>query len=181
MDTELTRLLHAWGGGDDDAFVALMPYLQDELRGMAARFLAGERKAHTLQPTALVNEVYVRLLEKPARFDDRAHFFGSMARAMRRILVDHARKTNAAKRGGNAKRVSLTELTPPAEDDLDVVALDDALARLAEVDPRRAHVVELRYFAGLGVEETAAVLGVGSATVKRDWSVARAWLFRELA
>jgi RNA polymerase sigma factor (TIGR02999 family) len=178
----VTTLLLAWGNGDEAAFQQLVPLVHRELSRLARRAMAGERPDHTLQPTALVNEVYVRLIEmKTVRWNDRAHFFALSARLMRRILVDIARSKRYQKRGGGAPTVCLDDVdvvSPQKGEDL--VALDEALERLAEIDPRRSHVVELRFFGGLGVEETAEVLGVSRHTVMRDWTLARTWLLREL-
>jgi RNA polymerase sigma-70 factor (ECF subfamily) len=157
----------------------------DELRRLAASALRHERSDHTLQPTALVHEAYLRLAEQPtARWKDRNHFMAVAARAMRRILVDHARKHGAVKRGSGAVKHSLDDHERVADftgDTVDLVALDDALARLANLDPRQARIVELRFFGGLSVEETAAIVGSSARTVKRDWQLARAWLKREIA
>jgi RNA polymerase sigma-70 factor, ECF subfamily len=157
----------------------------DELRRLAASALRHERSDHTLQPTALVHEAYLRLADEPtARWENRNHFVAVASRAMRRILVDHARKHKAVKRGSGAVRLSLDDLERAAAspgDAVDLVALDDALARLTTLDPRQARIVELRFFGGLSVEETAAIVGSSARTVKRDWQVARAWLKREMA
>ena len=156
----------------------------DELRKLAASALRHERSDHTLQPTALVHEAYLRLADEPtARWENRSHFMAVAARAMRRILVDHARKHKAVKRGSGAVRLSLDDLERAAtspSDAVDLVALDDALGRLANLDPRQARIVELRFFGGLSVEETAAVVDASARTVKRDWQLARAWLKREM-
>jgi RNA polymerase sigma factor (TIGR02999 family) len=155
----------------------------DELRRVAAGALRAERAGHTLQPTALVHEAYVRLAASDAlQWQDRAHFVAIAATAMRRILVDHARGHNAAKRGGGDQRLPIEQVDVPApEADVDVVALDESLVRLAALDPRQARIVELRYFGGLSVEETATIVGTSPRTVKRDWQMARAWLQREMA
>ena len=187
----VTQLLLAWGGGDRSAYDRLVPLVYEELHDMAQRYLRHERSDHTLQPTALVHEAYLRLVDQSsARWNSRAQFFGVAAQAMRRILVDHARGRSTRKRGGDAVRVVLGEpdgdaaafdgsaVTVPRDDEL--IDLDDALRALAVLDPPLVRVVELRYFAGLTVEETAEVLGVSPATVKRDWVAARAWLFRRL-
>lgn len=179
---EVTRLLALWSSGDASALERLAPLVYEELRTLAGRLLRGERAGHTLQPTALVNEAFLRLAGgRTVDWKGRTHFFAVAARAMRRILVDHARTRLAGKRGGGATRISLTEtpLSVPAPD-VDVLALDEALERLAGLDPGQARVVELRFFAGLSVEETAEAIGASPATVKREWSSARAWLFREL-
>jgi RNA polymerase sigma factor (TIGR02999 family) len=173
----------AAGAGDGPGSVFALVY--DELRRLAASALRHERSDHTLQPTALVHEAYLRLADEPtARWENRSHFMAVAARAMRRILVDHARKHTAAKRGSGAVRLSLDDLERAAAnpgDDVDLVALDDALGRLASLDPRQARIVELRFFGGLSVEETAVVVNSSARTVKRDWQVARAWLKREMA
>lgn len=179
----LTGMLQAWAKGDLDARDRLLPIVYGELRKQAARQLKSERVGHTLQPTALVHEVYLRLAQ-PRRvpWESRAEFFAAAARAMRRILVDHARKRGAAKRAGEWTRVELPDGVADVggKRDPDLLALDAAVDRLAELDPRHARIVELRFFGGLSVAETAHVLGVSTATVKRDWSLARAWLHRRL-
>jgi len=183
---DVTELLEAWSGGDASALDRLVPLVVDDLRGMARAYLARERPGHTLEPTAVVNELYLKLVGKRSvQWADRAHFFATMAQAMRRILVDHARRRGAQKKGGGAVRVTFDKAydvaTPGSPDDgLDVVAVDGALARLAEMDSRQARIVELRYFAGLTLEETARVLEVSTMTVKREWRSARLWLLREL-
>jgi RNA polymerase sigma-70 factor (ECF subfamily) len=178
----VTMLLLAWANGDEAALEQLVPLVHRELRRLARRAMAGERADHTLQPTALVNEVYLRMVDlKSVQWNDRAHFFALSARLMRRILVDLARSRKYQKRGGGAATVCLDDVsipTPARGEDLE--ALDEALQRLAGIDPRRSQVVELRFFGGLGVEETAAVLNVSRHTVMRDWTLARTWLFREL-
>jgi RNA polymerase sigma-70 factor, ECF subfamily len=178
----VTTLLLAWGNGDEQALDELIPLVHRELRRMAQRAMAGEHAGHTLQPTALVNEVYLRLVDiKSVQWNDRAHFFALSARLMRRILVDLARSKRYEKRGGGVPTISLDDDSIPAlERTKDLVALDEALQRLSELDPRRSQVVELRFFGGLGVEETAEVLNVSRHTVMRDWTLARTWLFREL-
>ena len=181
----VTELLRAWGAGDRAALDQLMPVLYAELRRQAERQLRRESAGHTLQPTALVNEAYLRLVDqRQAKWEGRSQFFALAARQMRRILVDHARGRAAAKRGGAAARVTLAEgsaATPETpQGEIDVLALDEALTRLAALDARQARVVELRYFAGLGVEEVAEALDISPATVKREWTMARAWLRREL-
>jgi RNA polymerase sigma factor (TIGR02999 family) len=179
---DVTGLLQAWGGGDPAALDQLVPIVYDELHRQAQRYLRRENPGHTLQTTALVHEAYLRLVDqREARWQNRAQFFGVAAQAMRRILVDHARRHQAAKRGGSAVPVPLEEgEVAAAGSDVDLVALDDALTRLATLDPQQARVVELRYFTGLGIEETAEALGISPATVKREWAMARAWLKREL-
>jgi RNA polymerase sigma factor (TIGR02999 family) len=179
----VTQMLAEWSdSGDREALDKLMPIVYEELRRQAARYLKHERQGHTLQTTALVHEAYVRLIDQAGvRWQNRAHFYGIAAEMMRRILVDHARKRNAAKRGGDAVKVTLNEeVQPAAEQNLDLIAVDEALNRLAALDQQQARVVELRFFGGLNVEETAEVLGISDRTVKRDWSVARAWIRREL-
>ena len=178
---EVTQLLLDWNNGDSAAVDKLMPIIYAELRQLAARYLRRERSDHTLQPTALVHEAYIKLIERDrVNWQNRAHFFGAAARLMRRILVDHARSHKAAKRGGGYK-VSLTEeiaVSKPA--DFDLLALDDALEQLAALDEQQSRVVELRYFGGLSIEETAEVLMISPATVKRLWMTARAWLHHQL-
>ncbi len=179
---EVTQLLVRWRGGDKEALDSLMPLVYQELHRLAHHYLRNERPGHTLQSTALVHEAYVRLIEQDnPEFQNRAHFFGVAAHVMRQILVDYARAHRAAKRGGDAFRIPLEdagELPKPV--DVDVLALDDALKLLAEMDPQQSRVVELRFFGGLSLEDTSEVLGISSSTVKRDWATARAWLFREL-
>ncbi|HZT38911.1 MAG TPA: sigma-70 family RNA polymerase sigma factor [Bryobacteraceae bacterium] len=178
----VTRLLLEWGGGNRDALDALTPLVYDELRRLAGRYLRRERVDHTLQSTALVHEAYMRLVDqRNVKWQNRAQFFGLAAELIRRILVDHARAKQAAKRGGSAVKLALDEaLDAPSARDLELVRLDDALQGLAEVDPQQSRIVELRYFAGLTIEETAEALGVSPATVKRDWVVAKAWLKRQM-
>ena len=179
---DVTRLLARWKDGDEAALQQLVPIVHEELRRLARRQMAGERPGHTLQPTALVNEAYLRLVNlKQMQWQDRAHFFAMGARLMRRILVDFARSRGYQKRGGGAKQVSFTQALEVAEGQpTDVVALNDALEALAAVDERTSRVVELRYFGGLSVEETAEVLKVSRETVKRDWKFAKMWLLRHL-
>lgn len=179
---EITELLVAWGNGDQEALDKLTPLVYQELHRLAEQHLRGERPDHILQTTALVNEVYLRLIDwKNVRWQDRAHFFGVSSELMRNILVNFARKRLTAKRGGKALHVSLSEAAnmAPAQD-LDLVALDDALNALAALDPRQSQVIELRFFGGLSIEETAEALKVSPGTVRRDWSLAQAWLRREL-
>jgi RNA polymerase sigma-70 factor, ECF subfamily len=178
---EVSGLLRAWGDGDRDALDRLTPVVYNELRRLARRYMRGERPGHSLQTTALVNEAYMRLVDyKSMEWQNRAHFFAVSAQLMRRILVEHARRHNL-KRGGGVQHVSLEE-TAIVEDDrpADLVALDDAMNALARIDPRKVQVVEMRFFGGLSVEETAEVLKVSPVTVMRDWSTAKAWLYREL-
>ena len=179
----ITELLVGYGRGDKEALDQLMPIVYDELRRQAARYLRRENPGHTLQTTALIHEAYVRLVDqRNVQWQNRAHFFGIAAQLMRRILVDHARTKKRAKRGGSDVRVSLDDATVAVKgQDLDVVALDEALQRLAKIDEQQSRVVELRFFSGLTVEETAEVMGISAATVKRDWSMAKAWLHRELS
>ena len=179
----ITELLVGYGRGDKDALDQLMPIVYDELRRQAARYLRREQAGNTLQTTALIHEAYVRLVDqRNVQWQNRAHFFGIAAQMMRRILVDHARAKKRAKRGGSDVRVSLGGATVAVKgQDLDVVALDEALERLAQIDEQQSRVVELRFFSGLTVEETAEVLHISTATVKRDWNMAKAWLHRELS
>ena len=180
---EVSVLLADWTRGDQIAKDKLIPLVYDQLRRLARRQLAQERPGHTLQATALVNEAYLLLMDqREVRWQDRAHFFALAAQMMRHILVDYARRRQRAKRGGGGQHVTLDEaLIVSGERAAELVALDDALNNLAAIDPRRSQVVELRYFGGLSVEETAEVLNVSSGTVMRDWSAARAWLYRALS
>lgn len=179
---DVTELLKAWSGGDQQALNALMPTLYAEIRKIAASYLRRERPDHTLQATALVNEAYMRLVDQNAvQWQNRAHFFGIAAQIMRRILVDHARMHKAEKRGSGVSPTVLDEALDIAADrQLDFVAVDDALTALAALDARQARIVELRFFGGLSIEETAEVTQLSPATIKREWSSARAWLRREL-
>jgi len=180
---EVTRLLLAWNDGDESALEKLVPQVYQELRRLARRQMRGEHPDHTLQTTALINEAYLRLVDlRNIQWQNRAHFFALCARLMRRILVDFARSRHYAKRGGGAQPVSLEEslVVSPAHS-TDLVAVDDALKALTKVDARKAQVVELRFFGGLTVEETAKVLKVSPETVQRDWKLAKAWLLRELS
>ena len=179
---DLTGLLQAWSRGDAKALEQLAPLVHLELRGVARRMLSRERQADGWQPTDLVQESYVRLLDwRVVRWQNRAHFFATAARMMRRVLVDAARTRHAQKRGGEAISVTFTEsLEVASEPALDVLALDDALSVLAKIDKRKSRVIELRFFGGLSIEETSAVLGVSGDTVRRDWRLAKAWLKREL-
>ncbi|HEU5257842.1 MAG TPA: sigma-70 family RNA polymerase sigma factor [Vicinamibacterales bacterium] len=179
---DITRLLIDWRGGDQAALERLMPLVHDELRRLARRHMAHERVGHTLQATALVNEAFVRLIDvRQVRWQDRAHFFAMSSRLMRRILVDFARSKGYQKRGGGAQKVSFDEaLVVATEPGQDLVALDDALNALAAFDARKAQVVEMRFFGGLSVDETAEALNVSVDTVMRDWKLAKAWLLREL-
>jgi len=180
--TGVTQLLARWRDGDREALDALMPLVYAELRRLARHYLQGERPDHTLQSTALVHEAYVRLAgQDPPQWQNRAHFFGVAAHVMRQILVDYARSHRAAKRGSGACKLTLGSASDqPLPVDVDVVALDDALNSLAEMDPQQSRIVELKFFAGLSIEDTAEVLGVSASTVKREWMTARAWLYREL-
>ena len=186
---EITELLKAWGSGDAAALDQLTPLVYDELRRLARRYMRNERAGNTLQTTALVNEAYLRLVDaKRVAWQDRVHFFAVSAQMMRRILVDAARARGSAKRGGQVKRVNhsnafnLDEIPDVSTGrDRELVAIDDALNTLAEMDPRKARVIELRFFGGLSVEETAEVLKISPQSVMRDWKLAKAWLTRELA
>lgn len=178
---EISKLLRAWSDGDPSALNGLAPVVYRELRRLAHRCMERERPGHMLQTTALVNEAYLRLVDyKRIHWQDRAHFFAVAAQAMRRILVDYARSRNL-KRGGGAQHVSLDETALRTGDRTgDMVALDDAMNALARLDPRKVQIIEMRFFGGLSVEETAEVLKVSPATVRRDWSIAKFWLYREL-
>ena len=186
-ERDITELLVAWERGDDEALRRVAPIVYEELRAIAAAQLRGERQEHTLQPTALVHEAYLRLSEQRRRqWKERRQFFAVASRLMRQVLVDHARARSAAKRGGEATRIEVTSLdalgklaAPPEV--FDILPLDEALTRLAALQPRLAKIVELRFFGGLEVEETAALLDCSPRTVKRDWALARAWLIRELS
>jgi RNA polymerase sigma-70 factor, ECF subfamily len=181
---EVTRLLEQASTGDAAARAALFDVLYHELRRLAESAMRAERAGHTLQPTALVHEAFLRLSRNQGGFESRAHFLGVAAGAMRRVLVDHARGRNAQKRGSGTTLVTVTdldELPQLAPEDVDLLVLDDALSRLAALDARQGQIVELRFFGGLSVEETAALVGVSERTVKREWQVSRAWLRREMA
>lgn len=180
---EVTKLLKAWSSGDQQALERLTPLVYRQLHQVARRYMAGERSDHTLQTTALVNEVYLRLVDcGRVNWQDRAHFFAMSAQLMRRILIDFARSRDYLKRGGAIPHISLEEAPSVCEDpDVNLVALDDALKALAAVDERKSKVVELKFFGGLNVEETAEVLRVSSDTVMRDWKLAKIWLLRELS
>src|SRR5215468_1939907 len=179
---EVTQLLVAWGNGDQVARDQLMSVVYQELHRLAHQYMKRESPGHTLQTSALVNEAFVRLIDqKDVRWQNRAHFFGIAAQMMRRILVDYARKRNYAKRGGSAKQISLDEgLTVSVERSAEVVHVHEALEQLAKFDPRKSQIVELRFFGGLSIEETAGVLGGSPGTVMRDWTLAKAWLRREI-
>jgi len=180
---EVTTLLRAWGQGDEAALEKLVPLVYDQLHVAARRYMANERPGHTLQTTALINETYLRLVNvRQVDWQNRSHFFAICAQLMRRILVDFARSRGYQKRGGDAKQVDFEEaLLVSSDPGANLVALDDALRRLAEVDQRKSTVVELRFFGGLSVKETAAVLKVSGDTVMRDWQMAKVWLLRELS
>ena len=179
----VTKLLHGWRKGDREALDSLLPLVYDELRRVAHHQLQNERPDHTLQSAALVHEAYLRLVGQEApEWQNRAHFFAVAAQLVRQILVDYARRHRAAKRGGGAWKLSLADAVDlPQPGDVDLIALDDALKTLAQTDPRQCRVIELRFFAGLSVEETSQVLGVAASTVQRDWIAARAWLYREIS
>lgn len=181
--SELTQLLAHWNEASKETLDRLMPLVADELRARAERYLDRERPGHTLQPNAVVNEVYLRLLDRrEANWQSRAHFFAFASRLMRRILVDHARSRGAAKRGSGAITVTLTEdLLHTSQREVDLQALDQALERLADLDSEQARIVELRFFGGLSIAETANVLELGEATVNRRWASARAWLYGQLS
>jgi RNA polymerase sigma factor (TIGR02999 family) len=178
---EVTDLLVAYGQGDAEALERLIPLVYSELHRRAGYYLRAERSDHTLQPTALVNEAFLRLVDQNISWQNRAHFFGVAAQVMRRILVDHARAHNTEKRGGQARKLSLDEaIAVGNERPVDLIALDEALERLAQMDAEKCRLVELRYFAGLSVEETAEAMGMSVATVMRHWSMAKAWLRKQM-
>lgn len=181
--SRVTHLLLAWGRGEEAALEGLIPVVHAELRRIARRYMGGERRGHTLQATALVNEAYLRLVDSArVKWQNRVHFFAISAQLMRRVLVDHARSRGYQKRGGAAHKVTIDEgLIGPGESGQDLIALDDALKALSEVDERKSKVIELRFFGGLSVEETAGVLKVSQDTVLRDWRLAKSWLRREMA
>src|SRR5688572_2646461 len=183
QEHEITQLLAEWREGNQEALDELYPLLYDELHRLARRYMSRERKGHTLQTTALINEAYVRLVDqRSVQWANRSHFFAMSAQIMRRILIDHARRHAYAKRGGGAQQISLEEaatVVPGQASEL--LRLDEALKSLAEMDSRRSHVVELRYFGGLSNEEIAGVLKISENTVTRDWNMARAWLYQQLA
>lgn len=182
LPQEITQLLKEWSDGDESALDKLMPLVYDELHRIAGRYMRGQGPSHTLQTTALIHEAYLKLAyQKEMQWQNRSHFFGVAAIAMRRILVDHARARRKLKRGGGAQRVSLDEALMVSEElDIDLIALDEALKELETLNPRHSKVVELRFFGGLTIEETAEVLKVSPSTVKEDWKMARAWLHHEL-
>ncbi len=176
---DITALLQDWSDGKVEVLEKLMPLVYDELRRQASRFLSKERQGHTLQATALIHEAYLKLIEqREVKWQNRAHFFALSSTAMRRILVDHARERHREKRGGSAENLPLDEAfkISASEKNIDLIALDEALNRLAKMNARQARVVELRYFSGLSNDETAEVLGVSNATVRNDWNIAKAWL-----
>jgi RNA polymerase sigma factor (TIGR02999 family) len=179
---DLTQLLIDWSNGDKTALDKLMPLIHEELRRLAHHYMSRERSGHTLQTTALVNEAYLRLINrKGVHWQNRAHFFAIAAQSMRSILVDHARGLAYAKRGGGAQKIELDEgMSVSKERAAEVVALDEALALLAEIDPQQSRIVELRFFGGLTIEETAEVLDLSPATIKREWTTAKAWLYHQL-
>jgi RNA polymerase sigma factor (TIGR02999 family) len=178
---QVTKLLEAWGAGDQSAPDKLMPLVYAELHRLAHQHMRREQRGHTMQTSALVNEAYLRLVDQRAQWQNRAHFFGIAARLMRQILVDEARRRGYAKRGGGVLRVTLDEaMTVAQEQSASVMALDDALKSLEQIDARQSRIVELRFFGGLSIEETAEVLKVSPGTVMRDWTFARAWLRNEM-
>jgi RNA polymerase sigma factor (TIGR02999 family) len=181
--SQITQLLQRWRDGNREALDALLPLVYEELRRLAHRHLRNERAEHTLQSSALVHEAYLRLVGQDfPQWEGRTHFFAIAAQLMRQILVDYARRHRASKRGSGVCMLTLDDVEPlPQRKDLDVVALNDALNSLAEIDPRQSHIVELRFFAGLSLEETSEAMGIGTATVQRDWTAARAWLHREIS
>ena len=178
----ITQLLIRWNGGDQTALDQLMPLVYSELRRLANNYLRREKQGHTLQPTALVNEAYLRLVDqRNAKWQNRAQFYGIAAQLMRRILVDHARMKHAEKRGGSQQeRLSIASIEVSSKPNLDLLALHEAMEELALMDPQQSRIVELKFFGGLSIEEVAEVLGISHATVERDWKVARAWLRRKL-
>ncbi len=180
---EITQLLRDWGNGDADALEQLTPLVYNELHRLARGYMLNERPGHTLQTTALINEAFIRLIDwKNVEWQNRAHFFGVASRLMRQILVDYARNRNYAKRGGGAVRISLVDsLMPVVGITEDLIALDEALSSLEEIDPRKCRIVELKFFGGMSVEEIAELMKTSPRTVKRDWSLARAWLHRQLS
>ena len=181
---DVTKLLLAWNNGDSAALDNLIPVVYDELRRVARRYMRAEGPGHTLQATALVNDAYLRLVDqRRVSWQNRAHFFGVAAQIIRRVLVDHARARHRLKRGGNVVRVEFSEqaaASAPSLPQMDVVALNDALNRLENRDPQQSRIIELRFFGGLSIEETAEALNISPATVKRNWAFARAWLYREM-
>ena len=180
--TQVTQLLQQWHEGDQEALEALMPLVYNELKRLAGSYLRRERPDHTLQSAALVNEAYLRLVDQTqTRWQNKEHFYGIAAQMMRRVLADHARGHNAAKRGAGVPELELDETIAQAQSrNIDVLDLEEALQKLEKLDPQQGKIVELRFFSGLSIEDTANVLGISPATVKRDWAAARAWLFREI-
>jgi RNA polymerase sigma factor (TIGR02999 family) len=180
---EVTRLLRAWSNGDEAALAELSPLVESELHRLAGSLLRRERRGHTLQTTALINEAYLRLIDGSAvEWQNRAHFYGIAAQLMRRVLVDHARRRRKLKRGGGALRVSLAAAENDAQEpSADIIALDDALSSLSKFDPRKSQIVDLKFFGGLQEEAIAEVLKISLRTVQREWNLARAWLYQELA
>lgn len=183
MPDDVTQLLESWSNGDQVALEKLMPLVYDELHRLAKRYLSQERSDHTLQSTALVHEAYLRMVDqKNVRWQNRAHFFGVAAQSIRHILVDHARSHRAAKRGSGAAKLSLDEaIGVPEKREVDLLALDESLERLSNLDPQQGQIVEMRFFGGLSIEETAEALRISPATVKRDWVMAKAWLYQNLS
>lgn len=180
---EITRMLQEWSGGNRESLDELLPLVYSELHLQAARYLRRERQDHTLQATALINEAYLKLIDqRQVKWESRTHFFAIAAQAMRRILVDHAKTKHREKRGGNDVKISLENIEVISSDEnfVDLIALDEALTRLGVKDKQQARIVELRYFSGLSLEETAEVLGISRTTAARDWAMAKAWLHREL-
>ena len=181
---QITQLLKKWSEGNQEVLDKLMPLVYEELRRQASRYLRRERSNHTLQTTALIHEAYLKLIDQnQVEWQNRTHFFAIAAQAMRRILVDYARERNREKRGGAAENLPIEEaaFVVSEEKNVDLVALDEALNRLAEIDERQARVVELRYFSGLSIDETADILGVSNVTVRRDWNMAKAWLHQQIS
>ena len=182
VPTDVTRLLIDWGNGDQAALDELMPLVYEELRRLAGRYMRREGQGHTLQTSALVNEAYLRLIDqKKVEWQNRAHFFGVASKLMRRILVDHARSRLRAKRGGGVQMVSFADQATTSKEVTEVIALDDALTGLMEMDPRKSQIVEMKFFGGLSNEEVAVVLKVTSRTVEREWRKAKAWLHRSIS
>jgi RNA polymerase sigma factor (TIGR02999 family) len=179
---EITQLLVAWSHGEETALEMLTPIIYGELRRLAQCYMRQERADHTLQSTAVVHEAFIRLIDQNVEWKSRAHFFAIAAKMMRRILVDHARAKSTSKRGAGMPRVAIDEQAMESQErNVDLVALDEALEHLAKIDPQRSRIVELRYFGGLSNEESANILGISPATVQRQWSGAKAWLYRELS
>ena len=180
---QVTQLLVSWGNGDQQSLESLIPLVYDELRRQARRYLRRERPDHTLQSSALVHEVYVRLIDqRQANWHNRSQFFGVAAQLMRRILVDHARSRGAVKRGAGVTKLAIAEEVAAIEmQNVDLIALDTSLTKLEQIDPQQCRIVELRFFSGLSIEDTADALGISPATVKRDWAMAKAWLYREIS